>query len=105
MTRKRANIRPDLVGEIFTNGEEVYRLISCDTEPKAVIIDLAYPELKVEKPISFFANLIQLKPIRPIEKPKKPRADLGHTHKKKAKEEHELADEKDDNLIIHVAGE
>lgn len=82
MSKRKPNIRLDLVGELFTNGKDVYRLIRCETEPKAVMIELSNPAVEIEKPISFFANFVQLKPISPIEKPRKPRADLGKHHKK-----------------------
>lgn len=90
MTRKRkANIRPDLIGELFLKpGEDVpYRLIRCDTEPTA-IMRLAHMLGSIDdipQPISSLSDFVQLKPIKPIEKPKKPRADLGKHHKKAAR--------------------
>ena len=87
MSRRKANIRPDLVGELFLKpGEDIpYRLILCNTEPTAVIqrVDNAEPETPTG--ISGLSGLVHLKPVKPIAKPvapRKVRADKGKPHKK-----------------------
>ena len=108
MSKRKANIRPDLVGELFTDGDNVFRLVRCETEPLATFNDITKPEQGIiTKPISAFANLVQLKPVRLIEKPKKPRADLGKKHKKQAstpsiEKSQEIVDKKGTNMTIHV---
>ena len=116
MTKRKPNISPLLVGELFTDGRSYYTLIDCASEPSATVKNIN-TEVLTTKSISEFANLVQLKPVRPIEKPKKPRADKGGTHKMTNKEKldihlaqihipseiaKEIADKTGDNLIIHV---
>ena len=86
MSRKKANITPELIGELFLRpGEDIpYRLLSCDSEPRALLAKVT--EINVPNvpglPISHYLDFVLLKPVRPIEKPKAPRADKGKTHKK-----------------------
>lgn len=68
MTKRKPNIRPDLVGELFLKpGEDIpYRLILCNTEPTAQIqrVDTTTPDDLVG--ISGLSGLVLLKPVKPI---------------------------------------
>ena len=124
MTKQKSNIRPELIGELFTDGKYVYRLVNCETEPHATMKCIE-DSSEHEMPISEFANFVRLLPERPIVKPKKPRkprSDKGShkekspeqslkptpeapqsTHKQaKVEELEEVAGNKGDNLQIHV---
>lgn len=93
MTRRKANVRPDLVGELFVNQSEPepripYRLVNCDTEPRALmakVTETAVPNVP-GLPISEFKDYVLLKPVLPrVRKPikeRKPRSDKGKPHKK-----------------------
>jgi len=87
MTKRKANISPELVGSVFTDGEDYFTLVDCQTELKATIQRL-YPgddenSNPVTKSISEFSDLVMVKPVKKIEKKqKKSRADKGGTHRK-----------------------
>lgn len=91
MTEKRPNITPELIGEFYTDGKEVYRLIACETEPRATMEELINPGVGISRPISEFASFTRLIPERPIvkpEPPRKPRANKGKPREKKSEHRH-----------------
>ena len=75
MSKREANIRPELVGELFLKpGEDIpYRLILCNTEPTAQLqrVDKQTPDDLVG--ISGLSGFVLLKPVRPVEKKQKRR--------------------------------
>ncbi len=88
MSRKRSNIRPELIGELFTDGKNYFKLLACATEATVTIMDISGGEADT-RPLSEFAHLVLMKPVRPIEKAKKPRADVGKKHNRKQTKEDE----------------
>ena len=86
MSKRKPNISPSLVGELFIDGSDnIYRLLRCDIEPLACMRMIGGDELSLEKPISAFADFVQLKPVRPLSKPsiqRKTRSDKGIPRKK-----------------------
>lgn len=88
MSKKKANIRPDLVGEYYLDEERtVFLLEDCHTEPTATFRDIVRDIIET-KSISEFSNMVLMKPVKPIEKKqeRKLRADKG-THRTKKQEE------------------
>ena len=92
MRKKRSNIRPELIGELFLRpGEDIpYRLTNCETEPQAIMesvvaVDNASP---LRWPISEFEDFVLLVPkmprVRKLKLPvvRKPRSDKGGQHKR-----------------------
>ena len=111
MTKRKPNISPSLIGELFLKpGEDIpYRLILCNTEPTAQIqrVDRTAPDDLVG--ISGLSGLVLLKPERPIVKPKKIRADKGWTHRKPKNEQsltlediHKAMKQLPQEEIIHI---
>ena len=96
MSRKaKSNIRPENIGALFTDGTDYYKLVSCEIEPQATFqviggtgkIDIGSIAIK---PISKFAHLVLMKPVKPIEKQaerkeRKPRSDRGKGHHRAGK--------------------
>ena len=88
MSRRKANIRAELVGELFLKpGEDIpYRLTNCEDEPTAIMERVDSVNVDDESPlcwpISQFKDFVLLKPVRPVEKLKIPRSDKGKSHKK-----------------------
>jgi hypothetical protein len=115
MTAKKATIRPELVGELFANGEtypngklKYFRLEACEAEPSASFQDVADINMEVvTKPVSAFADMILFKAVSPIGKPKKPRADKGGTHRPQSERQKVGADKRSNKprLEIHVPAE
>ena len=101
MTRKKQNITPELIGEFYTDGEEVYRLVGCESEPHATMSELLTPLEPVVKPISQFAAFVRLKPERPITKPAAPRkrrSDAGTTREKPKVEQASISGEPETSI-------
>lgn len=93
MSKRKANIRPELIGSLFTDGTDYFKLIDCQTEPMATVQRIRDVEITITKPVSEWANLVLMKPVKPIAKPlapRKPRADKGKTHKKNEPKEEAL---------------
>ncbi len=65
MARKKMNIRPEDVGTFYTDGKFVYRLVTCQVEPHAIMKSIE-DSSEHEMPISGFANFVRLKPEHPI---------------------------------------
>lgn len=93
MSERKANVRPELVGELFLlpNDAIPYRLVRCDTEPLALmqkVTDTGSDFETKAKPISELKDFQLLKPVVPRvrkQKPeRKPRADKGGSHRHKA---------------------
>ena len=83
-SKKQANIRPDLIGELYTDGKDYFKLVSCESEPMATFQKVAgTADMLGEaftRPLSEFANMVLMKPVHPIEKPAephRPRSDKG----------------------------
>ena len=87
--RKQSDVNPENIGRLFFQpGNEVpFRLIKCDTEPKAIMKNVGNIVEEMEYYVSDFAEfrLIPESLVSMPEKPKPPRADKGKTHKKAEK--------------------
>jgi len=89
MSKRRATIRPDLVGQHYldTGFNKVYELLGCGAEPHAIMMSADGLD-KLEKPISAFKNFVLLVPQKPRAKPikekpaRKPRSDKNKPHRK-----------------------
>ena len=103
MSKRRATIRPDLVGQHYldTGFNKVYELLGCGAEPHAIMMSADGLD-KLEKPISAFKNFVLLVPQKPRAKPikekpaRKPRSDKNKPHRKSQPKE-----SVSDNLTIH----
>src|SRR3990167_918411 len=104
MSKRRATIRPDLVGQHYldTGFNKVYELLGCEAEPHAIMMSADGLD-KLEKPISEFKDFVLLVPQKPRAKPikekpaRKPRSDKNKPHRKSQPKE-----SVSDNLTIHT---
>lgn len=84
MSKRKATIAPEFIGSYYVDADnKIYQLDSCEGEPSAIFV--GSDGIKINKPISEFANLVRLKPVKELPKPvtpRKPRADKGIPRKK-----------------------
>lgn len=85
MSKRKANVNPELVGQVFTQGMDLYRLVECGVEPDATFLNVTTGTSK-KAPISDFKDFVLLKPVLPrksrVPTPRKQRKDKNGTHRK-----------------------